>query len=333
MGTTSNGALHYESGQQFQPFEAMSTDDNKTFEASFAPFSGRSGFEPVIRPYGLATGGVVTPTSGQNDQVDVAALTAYMAGNVGADSDGLVSVAADGGVEITRAVATDTHIINSITVDDSGAVAVIAGTDGTAFSETRGAAGGPPLIPVGRIEIGQVRLSSNVAAPVTAGEIYQVPGTHLERWDFPVIQRTESAFGQIVFAAELPEIHTGGVPKKVFVKGYTPIFAELSRVRDFVPAETSHSVNSTDYYDGPLGSVSATIGQGSFVAALTDGITDPIVQLKNQRLWFKWFQDRNRSAHVLTQGVLGLGRTFPVNDHTQGNFTISAESASTDKAS
>jgi hypothetical protein len=333
MGVTNNGALHYESGQQLQPFEALTdSGDKKKFEASFAPFSGRSGYEAAIRPYGLATGGtVIAAVSGSNDVVDVAALTAYMAGNAGADAAGLVTVAADTDVAVTRGTTKD-YLINSVTIDNTGAVAVVAGTEGDVFSETRAAAGGPPLIPVGSVEIGQVRLSSQVAAAVAAAEIYQVPGTHQERYDFPVWQ-VNNATGEVTFAAALPAIHTGSVPKKVYAKGYTPIFAEISRARDFVPSETSHSVNSTDYYDGPLGSVQSSIGQGSFVVALTDGITDAIMGLKNENLWFKWFQDRNKAPYTLTQGVLGVSRTFPVGDHVQGNFTISAERASTDKAS
>lgn len=333
MGVTNNGALYFESGQQLQPFEAMAdSGDHKKFKASFAPMSGRAGYEPVVRPYGLATGGAVTPTSGQNNQVSVAALTAYMAGVGSADADGLVSVAAAAGTAVTRATATDTHKISSITVNSSGAIAVVAGADGTAFSETRGANGGPPVIPVGSIEVAQVRLTGSAAAPVLASEIYAVPGTHQERYDFPVWS-VDEASGEVVFAAALPAIHTDGATKKVYVKGYTPIFAEIARARDFVPAETSHSVSSTQYYDGALGSVSESIGQGGFTAALTDGITDPILALKNQRLWFKWFQDRNRAPFVLTQGYLGVSRTYPAGNHVQGAFTISAERASVDKAS
>lgn len=334
MPVTNNGALHYESGQQLHPFEAMTdSGDHTTFDASFSPLSGRSGYDAVVSPYGLATGGSVTPAvSAANDAVDVAALTAYMAGVAGADANGLVVVGAGTDVAITRAVATDTHIINSITIDSTGAIAVVAGTDGTAFSETRGALGGPPLIPVGSIEIAQVRTSSNVAAPIATSEIYQVPGTHQERYDFPVYQ-VDNATGEVTFAAALPLIHTGNVPKKVYVKGYTPIFAELSRTKDFVPAEVSNSLSSTNYYDGPVGSVSSSVGQASFSAALNDGITDAIIGLVGETLWFKWFQDKNRAPFVLTQGVLAVGRTFPVGDHVQGSFTISAERKSVNFAS
>ncbi|WP_305046327.1 hypothetical protein [Geoalkalibacter sp.] len=329
MGITDKGALFYESGQQFHPFEEMTTGDKQTFEASFAPMSTRSGFEPKVRPYGLVTGGRISPTTGQNNQVDVAALTAYMAGNAGADAEGLVVVAAAGGVAVTRATVSNTHLISSITVSNAGAVTVVAGAQGTAFSEVRGAAGGPPLIPVGSIEIGQVRLAGTTAAPVTAQDIFQVPGAHQERFDYPVWSENP-ATGEVTFAQELPGIHTGNVTKKVYIQGYSPIFAEVVRASDFVPAEESHSTSSTAVYDGTINSVSKSLGQASFVFRGADGITDPLVKLKNEKLWFRWKQDKNRPPYSLTNGVLGLARTFPVNDHVQVACTISAEQATVD---
>lgn len=327
MAITENGMLEYESGQAFNDWEEMSdTGDGQVFEASFAPWSGRSGFETRVRPWGLATGGRVVAGNG-NNSVHVEALTAFMAGAAGADSDGLVVAAADD-VTVTRAE-TDSHLVSSIILSASGDLSAVAGTEGTSFTDSRGAAGGPPLIPVDAIEIAQVRLSSGSAGPVSDTEIFSVPGVHQERYDFPVWSE-DPASGEVSFATALPAIHVGEVPKRVSVKGYTPIFAELPYCSDFVPADESHSVNSTDTYSGPLGSVSRTLGQASFTHRANDGITDPIVRLKNQRLWFRWHQDRNRAPFSLTRGILGIARQYPVGDHVTVNATISAEQATAD---
>ncbi|MGM0703885.1 MAG: hypothetical protein ACQEUG_16005 [Pseudomonadota bacterium] len=327
MAITDNGMLEYESGQSYNDWEEMTdTGDRSTFEASFAPWSGRAGFETSVVPWGLATGGQVQAGSG-NDSVDVSALTAYMPGVTGADSDGLLSVSA-ASVSVTRASA-DTHIINSITVDSAGELTAVEGSEGTSFSEERGSAGGPPLIPVDSIEIAQVRLVTAAAAPVSDTEIFQVPGTHQERYDFPVWSE-DPATGEVHFATALPAVHTGDLPKKVSVKGYTPIFVELPNCSDWVPADESHSVNSTQTYSGALGSVSRSLGQASFTHRAKDGITDPIVKLKNQRLWFRWFQDKNRQPFSLTQGMLGIARQYPAGDHVTVNATISAEQATVD---
>lgn len=323
--------LRYESGQALQAFEEMTDSGDQTiFNGSFAPISNKSGFEPTIAPYGLLTGGVITPDAGVNDSVDVAALTVLAPGMTGADADGVVSVAADT-VTITRAVSTDTHMINSITIDSTGAVAVVTGTDGTAFSETRGAAGGPPYIPVGSIEIGQVRTTSFTAAVVASSEIFQVVGTHQERSDYPVYELDRS-INELTFADVLPAIHTGDLPKKVYIKGYTPIFAPIPEAYDFVPAEQSHSLSSTDTYDGAKGSYSSSLNQSTFSALLKDGSTDAVVQQKNENLWFEYRDDRDKTLpKILTQGVLGVGRAFPAGGGRRTvSCTITPESESVD---
>lgn len=311
--------IRYEAGQTAYPWEAMADSGDATkFAASFAPISQAAGSEPVVAPYGLLTGGAITPHASV-DQVSVAALTAAMPGVAGADADGVVVVSA-GALTITRGLTTDTHCITSITVDSSGALAAVAGTDGTAFSETRGADGGPPLIPVGSIEIGQVRTTSVSSAVVVAGEIYQVPGLHLERSDYPVWS-LDYATGEVTFAAELPAIHTGAVPKKVYIKGATPLFAPIPQTSDWVPAEATYSINSTDTYDGPVGSASSSLGQASFTAIMKDGISDALVALKGKNLWFEFRPDRDKLLpKQLTQGIFGMSRTFPAGG---GSFTAS----------
>lgn len=325
--------IRYEAGQTPHAFEAMTdTGDATTFAASFYPISNKAGYEPIVAPYGLLTGGAITPHATDNDKVTVAALTASMAGATGADADGVVSVAS-GSLTITRAVASDTHAITSIAVDSTGALAVVAGTDGTAFSDTRGAAGGPPLIPVGSIEIGQVKTTSSTSAMVTASEIVQVAGLSLERSDYPVYA-LDYATGEVTFADALPEIHTGSVPKKVYIRGATPLFAPISQTSDWVPAEATYSINSTDTYDGPVGSASSSLGQASFTAILKDGITDALVGLKGETLWFEFRPDRDKTVpKQLTQGIFGMARTFPAGGGSfSASCTVTPSVASVDVA-
>lgn len=311
--------IKYEAGQTAKPFEALTNSgDNTVFAASFSPVSNAAGFEPVVAPYGLLTGGALTPHA-SNNTVSVAALTASMAGAAGADSQGVVSVAA-GTVSITRPASNVAKVI-SVTVDSTGALAAVTGTDGASgvFSETRGAAGGPPLIPVGSIEIGQVRVTSSVAAAVTTGEIYTVPGLHVERSDYPVYA-IDYATGKVTFATDLPLIHTGSVPKKVYMRGATPLFSPISNTADWVPAESTYSINSTSTYDGPVGSASSSLGQASFTVVLKDGLSDPLLAQKGKSIWFEFRPDRDKSVpRQLTQGIFGVSRTFPA-----GGGSISA---------
>lgn len=311
--------VRYEAGQTSRPFEVLSSEDNKVFAASFRPWSDVTGFAPVVAPNGLMTGGAITPDTG-SDAVKVAALTARMAGVDGADANGVLAVAQATGLTITRGTAPSDHVINSITIDGLGDVVVVDGTPGASFAEARGTAGGPPYIPVDSIEIGQVRVSSETSAPITASEILAVPGLHVERADFPVWQ-TDFGRGQIEFAEALPLIHTGDEPKEVWLRAATPLFAPIPNTSDWTPAESTYTINSTDTYDGPVGSASSSLNQASFTAVLKDGITDAFVSSKGKNLWFEFRPDRDKTTpRQLTQGILGISRSFPAGG---GNFTAS----------
>jgi hypothetical protein len=336
MATLSNAAIYYESGQAQQAFAAMTAaSGNTVFSLATKPWSQTAGYEYRVAPFGLATGGVVTPSAVvANNNVDVAALTAYMAGATGASATtGLLSVGASANVVCARGAGAPTaYIIHSITVDTNGAIAVVTGTGHeTAHTETRNVAGGPPLIPVGSIEIAQVRYTSHTAAAVLSTEIYQVVGTHQERYDYPVWSENPLE-GKVTFAAALPAIHTGAIPKKVMARVATPIFAEISRARDWVPAETSNSVSSEQYYDSTVGSFSSSLGQASFTASLNDGVTDALLAKKGANLIFKFSPDKNKVPYQLTQGILGVTRTFTAGANPTASFTVSATQASVDVA-
>jgi hypothetical protein len=319
MASAENAQIQYEGGQQSTPMSALNNSgDNMTYTSAATLWSQRSGFAAVVRPNGLLSGGTLSAT-GTNNQVAVTALSCNL--------QGVVTSVASGNVTITRP-ATAVAKVNSITVNASGALAVVAGTDSanTTFSETRGAAGGPPLIPVDSIEIGQVRVTSNTAAVLTAAQIFAVPGLHVERADGPLFEINYGA-GSVLFQSALPLIHTGPAPKGVFASYAAPQFTAVARATDFVMPETSFSVTSTQIYGGTIGSTSSTLNQGSFTAFLNNGITDPLVQLKGETLWFRFYPDRYQAAYTLTQGKLGVSRTFPAADEIQASCTISASSA------
>lgn len=331
MATAENAKIQYESGQDLVPFVALTDQgDHMDFRSSDPLWSKREGYEPNVKPNGLATGGTVTPGT-DNDKVAVAALTCYLAGE-------LKSVSASSGLTITRATSTDTHIKNSITVTSAGVLAVIAGTDGTAFSETRGAAGGPPLIPVDSIEIAQVHLTSNVAAPILANEIKQVIGTHVERYDYPTwtvnaynVESGNIGNAGIKFASPLPLIHTGSIPKAVYAQYYEPSFTEKLNCENFVPTGITHSVSSKQIYGGTLGATSSSITQGSFTTYLEDGISDGFLSLENTTVFIKFFQNRLKSTpYRLEQGKLGILRSFPAGDQIRADCTISSEKVGAD---
>lgn len=324
MPTAANAKIQYEAGQTPYAMAALAdTGDQTTFSGAASPWSQRSGYAPVVRPDGLLTGGAITPAaSAGTDKVDVAAGTAYIGG-------ALISWSAATDVSVTRGLTTDTHCITSITVTSLGAVAAVAGVDHTAFSETRAANGGPPLIATTSIEIGQVRTTSVTAAVIGAAEVYQVPGSHQERSDTPIVTTINHYLGRVTLASALPKIHTGSVTKKVCASYAVPVFADVPKGRDFVPPENSYSVGSTQYYGGTEGSVTTSLSQGSFSALLSDGVSDPILSFVGENLWFKFYSDKAATPHVMAQGILGCARTFSASASIEAKFTINATAQAT----
>lgn len=326
----SNATIKYEAGQVPQAMVALTdSGDHISFNSAAEFWSKKSGFAASVKPNGLATGGAVTPAaSGTNDLVDSAALTCYLAGI-------LTTVAAAPDLTCLRGAAADVCRINSITVTDAGAIAVVSGTAHTAFSEVRAAIGGPPLIPVGSVEIAQVRLGATAAAAITADEIFATVGTHTERYDYPaftaVTMRVDNrvlGVAGVDFAAALPLIHTGPTAKKVYASYYEPEFIKVPISADFVPAETSHSTSSKQYYQTVKAGVTSSIGQASFQAVLEDGIADGFLGLKNETLWFQFYQDELSENYIATNGKLGISRTFPAGDDITAACTISPTEAS-----
>lgn len=324
-----NSKLEYESGVTPYPMEALvDSGDKKTFDSSALLFSESTDNFPVIRPNGLLTGGVASvAASGGDDVVDVAALSAYLSGIE-------KSVAANADLAIARP-ATAVAKVLSIQVTAAGTLSVVAGADSADGNiiETRGVGAGQiPFILATSIEIAQIRLTSNAVAPITAAEIFQVVGTHLEKMDFPTFE-ADNFNAQVTFDKTLPASHTGGVAKGVYASYSDPVFSEQNFANDFVPVESSHSVSSEQVYGATVGSSSSSLGQGSFTAILKNGITDPIVGLKNENLFFRYTQDKSKLPHILTQGKLGLSRTFGAADNPKVSCTISSAVESVEKAS
>lgn len=317
MASAKDAKLQYEAGQTAYAMAALTdTGDGMTFSGAAAPWSRRSGYAPDVRPDGLISGAVITPAG--NNLVSVAIGSAYIGGQ-------LVTVAANAALAVASATATDTHIIYSIQVGTDGVVSAEAGTPHTAFG-ARNADGGAPYVLADHIELGQVRVTGNGAVAITAAMISQVPGSTQERFDTPLMLEVDHYRGRVTFASAFEGIHATGAKKKVWASYSTPAFAEVLKASDFVPPEVSYSVSSEQYYGGNEGSVSSSLGQGSFTARLNDGVSDPVVALKGETLWFRFYADRARSSHIMCQGTLGIARTFPAGGSIQASCTISAES-------
>lgn len=330
--TAVNALIQYEQAQEKIDYTAMTdSGDHTVFTTSDNIWSARSGYEAEIRPDGIVSGtNLLTPGSG-NDAVDCAAFTCYIGGE-------LISVSEDTiAVDRSESTGSSSYLINSITFDGSTLDAV-AGTEGTAFSATRGAAGGPPFIPVGSIEVGQIKLSSVTPAAVTTSEIFQSPnnGTQ-ERYDFPIwyspstlgdgnmSESDAKRHAHVEFSAALPATHTGSIPKGVYIMYHTPVFVTIEHSSDFSPAEESVSASSKQIYRKTVASTSKSLGGGSFkMIADKDGITDGILKLAGELLTFRYYPDENKEPYSLTQAYISFKTTNSATDNISIDATLAA---------
>ena len=326
--------LNLETARTPQPAEALTPDVTRTiFSASYDPV-----VDAEVLPYGIETGGIITPT-GVNSQVAVSAATAVMADNAGADSTGRVAVAATGVTPITLTrPASSKKRYAAIIINASRVYAEVEGADGDDWVDTYGAAGGPPLIPVDAVLVGLVKLDNNTAVPVAANDILQFPAASLpsqERWDFP--QWLEPAFnfsrtvaGEVEFRSPIPAIHADTKPKRVVLKGSVAIFQRIANVSSFTPAEISVSSSSTDTFDGPIASQSQSVSDGSFeLARMLDGVRDAVMQVAGTTRLVQFLPDElNPDVFIWTQGVIAPSRSFEGQQAATASVTIAATGAS-----
>lgn len=333
MATSSKAKISIETGQTLTTYAKMTDGgDHQVFNLGTI-WSGKSGFTPEIRPNGMVSGRNVLSAHATDDTITVAGFTAYSKG-----TEHTVTATTD---TFTRATGAGLAKIISVVMDSDGAIAVVHGTKGadSTFSETRDAAGGPPYIPVSNVEIGQIRTTSSTAQVVTAAEIFQVIGTHTERFDFPTWSEFNLGKGiladtaaekqsHIKLVSALSAIYVGSTYKDVYVQYYTPVFSELAKTTDFSPAENSPSVSSSQYYNGTIASTSRSLGTGSFTALMTDNVSDALLNEQDEVITVKFWPDRNKNPYVLTQGEIGVARTYPVAGQNQAAVTVAAENAS-----
>lgn len=319
--TSKKGKLMLEAGQQAVLNETLTTNDNIVYSAQNLLFSRATGKEIDVKVSGVLTGGVITAT-GVNNEVSISSFTANVLGATISVNTATLTA--------TRAI-TDTHIINSVIYNATNSqVEILAGSEGTSFSEVRGAAGGPAYIPDdGSIELGQVRFSTQAAAPVASNEIFQVDNVHREIGTD--VYTVDYFKGQLTFSAELPAIHTGDVSKKVVLaQYYTPIFTELPNCAAYKACENTYSTTSTPVYNGSLGSTSESLNAGSFTYYGDDLINDLVVKASGDNRFVKFYPDRNRPQYNLSQGIISIDRTWGEDANNQVDATINPEQKSVD---
>ena len=263
--------------------QAVDSGDGKKFSSTGSRFSLLEKDEnnidrrPVVNPDGLQSGCMAVPAvSGADNALDVYGGTVLIANSQ-------LTVSPQTGITVSRPAASMKKI-SSVIINASAVASVIDGTDGSAYSDTRGAAGGPPYVPVGQVELATVRLDSEAAAPLTTDEIFFAPEyTHTPA--YKLLPYSAS----LEFASPIPLIHTGGVAKAVWVTWYEPSLTQLDVV-------TVRPVSSAFEIDRATGSVDRTKQKsGSFVCSLSGIQTDLARRIDGSVRLFEFMPDSTQN--------------------------------------
>jgi len=290
--------------------------DNQTFNFGTIQFLSNFSFKnadytPTVVVDGCKSGGTITPAESLTDNlVDLSQLTANIAG---VEYKGATKLAATTDLACTRgASAATAYIINSI-VHNGTAYSVIVGTGSTSFdlSGGRGGVGQPPYIPVGEIEVGQVRFTSDTDAPVLASEIKQISGDSREGYNTPTGEieyaRVEDGvlgYAGYTFKSALPTIHTGDTTKAVYMTGWEENFVTWSGARNFVPQYLEPTSSTEVFYeDITRTSDSSSLTNGTFEWGYVDAVIDPEWKAMGGKVWFKYYQETSNTWFLAYQGI------------------------------
>lgn len=259
-----------------QPWTALTDDGtHRKFSCAAGKFPWQDAPPPRVRINGVRSGLTVVPDpAGANDKVSVASGTVFLAG-ASASVAGALSTA------LTRpaAVAGDI-LINAITINSSGAIAVVAGTSGPP-SSTRGAAGAEPYVPVGSILLAMVTLMDDTPAPISS---FEIDGTVQERADIPGWE-PHHFDGYVTTQLPLPAIHTGDVVRGVYGQWRTAVLAEIFDLQDWnldLKKDTSETMGFGDVHKKSVPTTRAWSGK------MSGFFTSPF-----------WFNQCNQDSYML----------------------------------
>lgn len=327
--------VEVEVGATFYALAALSTvsspaaDVGKKFLTSAVFISDHENRQPVVRLDGVISGLNLSPGSGYNE-VDFSAGSVYIKG-------AQVDVTAGTVIELTRPTSSGQIKTFAICVDENGTVAATAGTAG-APSTTRGAAGGPPYLPLDQVLIGYVNMSyyggsESGAAVVTAAEI---DNETKERATIPSYQvkyhdgkgSSATNYGVIEFATALPLIHnTGASRRNVYASYYSPTFEQIQEAKDFSFSQDVNTYKSKAYLDESEETALGTemwSGSGTVYWSKVDDLLSVVI---NSKRWVKIYPDINETGYVCGRCIVKANKSLPLEDTMSASVTLEGSGA------
>jgi hypothetical protein len=332
--TGANASVLIELGSIAYPMAALTSvsspasDVNKKFETQAEYISDLSELQADVRVDGVLSGFSLAPGASFNE-VDVAAGKLYLKGQ-------LVEVSATTVTGLTRPTTQGQVLVTALTVDDTGTINKTAGTEG-ATSTSRGAAGGPPFLPIDEVLIGYVTAtyydgSASGEKVLTAGEIDSYTKERAAIPSAKVLHHDGDDGGTnkgcVVLANALPEIHAataagpGTDVRNVYASYYEPEFEEVPDAKDFSFDEDIATYKSKAYKDASEETSIGTPSWSGTFSAYFSSVEDVLNLVKNSKRWIKHFPDSDLTDHWSGRCVIKVGRESPVEDNLMATVTL-----------
>ena len=327
--------IEVEVGTTFYAMSALSTvsspaaDVGKKFTTDAEFLSGQEGLLPDVRLDGVISGLNLSPGTGYNS-VGYTEGSVYIKGVQ-------VDVVAGTVTGLLRPTTSAQVRVTALTVDENGAVNKTVGTAGTT-SNTRGAAGAIPYLPVDEVLIGYITMtyydgSASGAKAVVAGE---VNNETKERSTTPSVEvlyhdgsgNSATEVGAVAFASALPEIHAaaaagpGTARRNVYCAYYEPGFEQLPNARDFDFDEDITTVKSKAYLDSSEEVALSTPMWSGRGTVYWDKVNDVLSLIKNSIRWIKYFPDKDGTEYWAGRCVFKVSRAMPVEDTLNASITL-----------
>lgn len=170
-----------------------------------------------VRIQGVVGGPTISPAASlTNNAIDVPSFSYYQ------DNGTIATSVAITDLLCVRPAAGKYNWNLVIVTMATGIITTVQGTDGGSYSDTFGAAGGPPLVATTALIVGAVKLYSDVAAVIAGSSITYTLSTGAliqERSDYPGFTVLPME-GGILLNEALPACHTGPVPRNVYASYY-----------------------------------------------------------------------------------------------------------------
>lgn len=329
--TGANASVQIELGSVSYPMSALTSvtspasDVNKKFLTSAQFISDLAALQPEVRVDGVISGFGLTPGSGFNE-VDVAAGTLYLNGN-------LVEVSATTVSNLTRPTTIGEVLVTALTVDAAGTITATPNTEG-ATSTVRGAAGGPPFLPVSEVLIGYVTAtyydgSASGEKILTTGEIDTYSKEYAAIPSAKVLSHDEDQdYGCIELANVLPDIHAataagpGTACRAVYASYYEPEFEEVPDAMDFSYTEDVSTYTSKAYKDASEEKAIGTPSWSASFNAYWTTVEDVLNLVKNSKRWIKHFPDDDLAPYWCGIAIVKVSRDTPVEDNMSASVTL-----------